>query len=104
MKLIPSKKQFKDWTLLSKVTYIAFVLTVLSLLFVVIISCIKQITGATKKMQIEAHKDRNAKHKKEMIAINSIKKTMEQEKVLNKLIYFEVSDLRNIEGLYYFTI
>lgn len=55
IKLTPTKTQFKNWTLPSKITYIACVIGLVALLLMVIFFLIQQSGGASKKDQKKTH-------------------------------------------------
>ncbi len=55
MKLIPTKKQFERWSLISKVVYIAFVITIAGISISVILFLLQIYLGASKKGQEATH-------------------------------------------------
>jgi len=55
MKLIPTRKQFKNWSLPSKIGYIAFVITLVAIIIAVIFFFIQLRVGASKAGQKTTH-------------------------------------------------
>ena len=62
MKLIPTKKQFLNWSIPSKVGYIAFVATFIAIVLTIAFFIIQLCVGASKELQNEAIKYINIKH------------------------------------------
>lgn len=55
MKLIPTKKQFRNWSLPSKIGYISFVITIVAIIISVIFFFVQINIGASKKGQEVTH-------------------------------------------------
>lgn len=51
MKLIPTKTQFKDWSLPSKIGYISFVVSIFAIILMIVFFIIQYVTGASKEGQ-----------------------------------------------------
>jgi len=73
VKLIPSKTQFNNWSLPSKIGYIGFVLAIIAIIIAIIFFIVTLIVGATKEGQVKAQKDREAKHEEQQNNFDEVK-------------------------------
>ncbi len=86
-RIIPTKTQFKNWRILSRIGYIAFLLSLFSLILMILFFVIQTSTSATKEGQAKAQSDRNAKHEEQLMSINRVKTLVENNATVKERLY-----------------
>ena len=86
MKLIPTKKQFKNWSLPSKIGYIAFVITIVAIILMVIFFIVQLSVGASKEGQKKTHDTLESIDDKLSEAIDSKKYKPLEENLKSKIL------------------
>lgn len=102
MKLIPTKTQFRKWSLPAKFAYISFIIAFAATVLMVIFFVIQTSTGATKEGQTEAQSDRDAKHEEQIESINRVKTLVEKNANVKERPYvseFSADDWVTVNGL-----
>ncbi len=108
MRLIPSKKQWSNWTLPSRLTFLGVCVSIAAVVLTLVIFVLQSRSGATKELQESATIDRKLKQAEVIDSLKAnqdilirIESKLTQLSLRGEQIYLDIGELQILDNLFY---